>query len=115
VEAVPERAGSSDGVLGEAGLAAVGGFAEEDAGGAVFGVALELVGDVGRRRVGHVVAMDLDRAGAVGAAELGVGIDECLSDGLELPERLVATAGLEAAAFDLALVDFFRFGGHDAP
>ena len=62
-------------MFGHAGRAAVGGFAEEDAGRAVLGITLQLVGDVGRRRVRHVVAMDLDGASAVGAAELGVVID----------------------------------------
>ena len=95
-------------MLGEAGLAAVGGLAEVQTGRAVLGVGLELVGDVRRGRAGKVMAVQLDRAGAVGAAELGVVVDEGLGDGFELPEGLVATAGLEAAAFDLALVDFFR-------
>jgi len=94
-------------MLGEAGLASVGGFAEVEAGGAVLGVGLELVGDVWRRRAGDVVAMQLDGAGAVGAAELGVVVDEGFGDGFELPERLIPTTDLEAAAFDLALVDFF--------
>jgi hypothetical protein len=102
----------ADRVLGHARLAAVGGFAEEDAGGAVLGVALELVGDVGRRCAFDVMAVDLDGASAVGAAELGVGVDEGFGDGLELPEGFIATAYFEAAAFYLALVDFFGFGGH---
>jgi hypothetical protein len=97
----------ADGVLGEASVAAVGGFAEEEAGGAVLGVALEFVGDVRRRCVGHVVAVDLDCAGAVGAAELGIVVGESLRDGLEFPEGFVAAAELEATTLDLALVDFF--------
>ena len=52
----------ADGVFGHAGLAAVRGLAEEEPCWAVLGVALEFVGDVGRRRVGHVMAVDLDRA-----------------------------------------------------
>jgi len=97
----------ADRVLGEAGLAAVSGLAEEEAGRAVLGVCLELVGDVRGRRSGDVMAVQLDRAGAVGAAELGVVVDEGFGDGFELPERLIPTTDLEAAAFDLALVDFF--------
>jgi len=97
----------SDGMLGEAGLAAVGGPAEVEAGGAELGVGLELVCDVRGRRSGDVVAVQLDGAGAVGAAELCVVVDEGFGDRLELPEGLVTTARLEAAAFDLALVDFF--------
>ena len=62
-------------MLGEAGQAAVGGLAEVEAGGAVLGVGLELVGDVRRGRVGDVMAVQLDGAGAVGAAELGVVVD----------------------------------------
>jgi hypothetical protein len=96
-----------DGVLGEAGQAAVGGLAEEEAGGTVLGVGLELVGDVRGRRAGDVVAVQLDGAGAVGATELCVVVDEGFGDGLELPEGLVSTADLEATSFDLALVDFF--------
>ena len=102
----------ADGVLGHAGLAAVGGFAEVEAGGAVLGVGLELVGDVRRGRVDDVAAVELDRAGAVGAAEFCVGVDDGFGDGLELPEGFIATAYFEAAAFYLALVDFFGFGGH---
>jgi|ERR1035441_4110187 hypothetical protein len=105
----------ADGVLGEAGLATVGSFAEEGAGGAILGVGLELVGDVGQRRVDDVAAMEPDGAGAVGAAELGVVVGESFDDRLELPERFVATAKFEAAALDLALVDLFGFGGHKAP
>ena len=100
----------ADRVLGHAGLAAVGGFAEVEAGGAVLGVGLELVGDVRRGRVDDVAAVELDRAGAVGATELGVGVRDGFGDGLELPEGFIAAAGLEAASFDLALVDFFGFG-----
>ena len=102
----------ADGVGGEAGLAAVGGFTEPEAGGAILGVCFELVGDVGRRRVGDVVAVDFDGASAVGAAELGVVVDEGFGDGFEFPEGFVAAAGFEAAAFDLTLVDFFGFGGN---
>ena len=83
----------ADGVLGHAGLAAVGGFAEVEAGGAVLGVGLELVGDVRRGRVDDVAAVELDRAGAVGAAELGVEVNDRLGDRFELPEGLVASAG----------------------
>jgi hypothetical protein len=97
----------ADGMLGEAGLAAVGGLAEEETGGAVLGVGFELVGDVRRRRAGDMMTVQLDRAGAVGATELSVVVDEGFGDGFELPEGLVSTADLEAAAFDLALVDFF--------
>ena len=61
----------------------------------------------GGRRTGDVMAVQLDRAGAIRAAELGVVVDEGFGDGFELPEGFVATACLEAAAFDLALVDFF--------
>ena len=43
------KGGLANGMLRHARLAAVGGFAEEDTGGAVFRVALELVCDVGRR------------------------------------------------------------------
>jgi hypothetical protein len=105
----------ADGVLGEAGLATVGSFAEEGAGGAILGVGLELVGDVGQRRVDDVAAMEPDGAGAVGAAELGVVVGESFDDRFELPERFVATAKFEAAALDLALIDLFGFGGHKAP
>jgi hypothetical protein len=59
------------------------------------------------------MAVDLDRAGAVGAAELGVVVDEGFGDGLEFPEGFVSAADFEAAALDLTLVDFFGFGGHD--
>jgi len=100
-------------VFGHAWLAAVGGFAEDEARRAVFGVALEFVSDVGRRGSGCVVAVELDRAGTVGAAKLGVGVDEGFGDGLEFPEGLVSAAEFEATAFDLALVDFFGFSGHD--
>jgi len=106
---------SADGVFGETGQAAVGGFAEVEAGGAELGVGLELVGDVRRRSAGDVMAVQLDGSGAVRATELGVVVDEGLGDGFELPEGLVSTASLEATSFDLALVDFFGFGGHDAP
>jgi len=99
-------------MLGEAWLATVGGLAEEEAGGAVLGVGLELVCDVRGRRAGDVMAVQLDGTGAVRAAELCVVVDEGFGYGLELPEGLISTASLEAAAFDLALVDFFRFGGH---
>jgi len=98
--------------LGHAGLAAIGGFAEVKAGGAVFGVGLELVGDVGRGRIGDVAAVEFDRAGAVGAAELSVRVGDGLGDRLELPEGFIASTGLEAAAFDLALVDLFGFRCH---
>jgi hypothetical protein len=53
------------------------------------------------------MAVEFDGTGAVGAAELGVVVGEGFGDGLELPEGLVASTQLEAAAFDLALVDFF--------
>src|ERR1035437_8370693 len=86
------------GVFGEAGLAAVGGFAEVEACRAILGIALELVGDVGRRRVGHVMAVDLDGAAAVGSAELGVVVVEGFGDGLELPEGFIAAADSEASA-----------------
>jgi hypothetical protein len=67
-------------VLGEAGLAAVSGLAEEETGWAVLRVGLELVGDVRRRRVGDVMTVQLDGAGAVGAAELGVVVNEGFGD-----------------------------------
>jgi len=102
----------ADGALGEAGAAAVGGFAEEGPGGAILGVGLELVGDVGRGRVDDVAAVEGDGAGAVGAAELGVVVDEGFGDGLEFPEGFVAATEFEAATLDLTLVDFFGFGGH---
>jgi len=95
------------GVLGEAWLATVGGLAEEEAGGAVLGVGFELVRDVRRRCAGDVMTMQLDGAGAVGAAKLGVVVNEGFGDGFKLPERLVSTACLEASTLDLALVDFF--------
>ena len=84
----------ADGVFGHARQAAVGGLAEDKAGGAVLGVALELVRDVGWRRVRNMVAVEFDGAGAVGAAELGVGVDQGFGDRLELPEGFVAAAEL---------------------
>ena len=53
------------------------------------------------------MAMELDRAGAVGTAELGVVVGYGFSDRFELPERLVATTDFEASSFDLALVNLF--------
>jgi hypothetical protein len=105
-----------DGRAGLAVFAAVGGFAEADAGGAVLGVGLELVLDV-RDGAGGVAAGDFERAVAVLAAELGVAVGERVGEGLDLPEGLIAVAaGAYAAAFDFALVKLFRnydyLGGH---
>ena len=47
----------ADGVFGEAGLSAIGGLAEEEAGGTVLRVGLEFVGDVRWRRARDVMAM----------------------------------------------------------
>jgi hypothetical protein len=99
-------------VFGEPGQAAVCGFAEDEPGGAVLGIALELMRDVRRRRVGNMMAVEFHRAGAVGAAELGVIVDEGFGNGLELPERFIAAAELEAPALHLTLVDFFGFDCH---
>jgi hypothetical protein len=103
----------ADGVFGETRKATVRGFAEDQAGGAVLGVALELMRDVGRRRIGDMVAVQFDRASAVGAAKLGVVVDESFGDRLEFPEGLIAAAELETPAFDLTLVDLFGFGCHE--
>ncbi len=98
--------------------AAVRGFKEARAGLAVLGVGLELVLNVGDG-TGSVAAVELERAVAVLAAELGIAVDEGLGEGLYLPEGFIAGAGgADAAAFDFALVELFRcydnFGGHVA-
>ena len=64
-------------------------------------------------------AGDLEGAVAVLAAELGLAVREGVGEGLQLPERLGASAvGSDAAAFYLTLVEFFNgddfFGGHGA-
>ena len=66
----------------------------------------------GATRIDQMAAVEPDGSGAVGAAELGVVVDESFGDGLEFPEGFVAATELEAATLDLALVDFFGFGGH---
>jgi hypothetical protein len=102
----------ADGVLGHAGLAAVGGFAEPDACGAILGVGLEFVRDVRRGCVHDVAAVELDRAGAVGAAKFGVRVGDGFDDRLELPEGFIAATQFDAAPLGLALIDLFGFDGH---
>jgi hypothetical protein len=89
---------------------------EAYAGDAVLGVRLDLVLDVGEH-TGCVTAVELERAVAVLAAELGVAVEKSFGKRLYLPERLIAGAcGADAAAFDFALVKLFwrtdKFSGH---
>jgi hypothetical protein len=93
------------GVAGDAGGTAVGGFAEEDAAGAVFGVGFEFVLDVGDGAGSEVALVELDGAVAVFATELGISVDEGVGDGFDFPEGFVAGAGgTDAAAFDFAFI-----------
>ena len=93
----------------------IGSLAEEESGRAVLRVGLQLVRNVRRRSPWDVMPMQFDRARAIRAAKLRVIVDQRLGDGLQLPEGFVSPADLESATFDLTLIDFFRFGGHNAP
>src|ERR1700733_8724728 len=100
---------------GGARLTAVGGLEEVQAGGAVLGIALELVFDVGGQTVAGAAFDNFDRTTAVFAAELGVVIFEGDGDGLDLPEGLVAAGCADAKALHFALVEFFPFDCHETP
>ena len=100
---------------GEAGGAAVGGGVEAGADGAVLGVALQLVLDV-RDGAGGVALVQLQRAVALLAAELGIAVEDGVGDGLDLPEGLIPAARTDAAAFHFALIELLgsdcNFGSH---
>src|SRR5260370_6103966 len=104
--------GLADGVLGGLGLAAVGGLAKVHAGDAVLGVFAALVLGVGSGAAGFVGPKELHFAEAVLAAELGVGVDQSVSQALDLPEGLVPAAGFDAPPFDFAFIDLFTFCCH---
>jgi hypothetical protein len=91
---------------------------EAGAGGAVLGVALQLVLDV-RDGTGGVTLVQLQWAVAFLAAELGVAVEDGVGYGLDLPEWLIATAYADATAFHFALIKFLRsncnFGSHSLP
>jgi hypothetical protein len=102
---------------GAAGGAAVGSFEEAGCGGAVLGVALELVLDVGDG-AGGVALVELQGAVALFAAELGVAVQQGVGYGFYLPEGLIAPGGADATAFNFALKELLgncnNFGGHGA-
>jgi hypothetical protein len=104
-----------DGGSGEAGGAAIGGEVETGAGGAVLGVGLEFVLDVGYG-AGGVALVELEGAVALFAAELGVAIEDGVGDGFDLPERLIAAGCANAATLYFTLVELLwdgdYFGGH---
>jgi hypothetical protein len=85
--------------------------------GAVLGVGLELVLDVGNG-AGGVALVELERAVTLFAAELGVAVENSVGDGLHLPERFIAATCANAATFYFTLVKLLRrsdnFGGHGA-
>lgn len=91
---------------------------EAGAYGAVLGVALEFVLDV-RDSAGGVALVQLQRAVALFAAELGVAVEDGVGDGLNFPERLVAAAGTHTAAFYFTLEELLgnccNFGSHGFP
>jgi hypothetical protein len=96
---------------GDAGGTTIGGFAEEEAAGAVLGVGLEFVLDVGDGAGSEVALVERDGAVAVFATELGVSVDESFGDGFDLPEGFVARAGgANAAAFYFTFIQFFGNG-----
>jgi hypothetical protein len=83
-------------------LAAVSRFHEASAELAMLGVGLELVLKV-RDSTGGVTAMELERAVAIFAAELGVAVEQGVGEGLYLPEGLIPSTGAYASAFYFAL------------
>jgi hypothetical protein len=89
---------------GDAGGTTIGGFAEEEAAGAVLGVGLEFVLDVGDGAGSEVALVELDGA-------VAVSVDESFGDGFDLPEGFVARAGgANAAAFYFTFIQFFGNG-----
>jgi hypothetical protein len=109
------RPSLADGGGGEAGGAAVGGLEEVNSGGAILGVGLEFVLKVGDGAVFGAALEELERAVAVLAAKLGVGIVEGIGDGFELPEGFVTAGGTNPTTLDLALLKVFAFSCHERP
>jgi hypothetical protein len=109
------RPSLADGRGREAGGAAVGGLEEVDAGGAVLRVGLQFVLEMGDGAVLGAALEELERAVAVLAAELGVGIIEGIGDGFDLPEGLVTAGGTNPTTLDLALLEVFAFSCHKRP
>jgi hypothetical protein len=91
-------------------LAAVGCLEEVHAFGAVLGVAFEFVFDVCGWAVFGAAFVELDGSAAALATELGVVVFEGFGDGLDLPERLVASGGTDSATLDFTLVELFTLG-----
>ena len=83
------------------------------AGGAVLGVGLEFVLEVGDGAIFSAALEELERAVTVLATELGIGVGESIGDGFDLPERFVTAGGTNSAALDLALLEVLAFGCHD--
>jgi hypothetical protein len=84
-------------------------------GGAVLGVALELVLDVRRRRILSIAAEDLQRAAAALATKLRVIVNQGIGNHLYLPERLVTAGGLYTPTLYFTLIKLFAFDCHDLP
>src|SRR5438034_1871262 len=97
---------------GELGLAAIRGPAEVQPCGAVLGVLFLLMLGLGSGATNLVGPEQFDRAVAVFAAELRIGIDDRLGDVLHLPERLIASANLDSAPLHFTLVDLLALDGH---
>jgi hypothetical protein len=94
---------------GDARLASVCSFPEVPSTGAEFRVALEFVRYMWTCTANDDALVELERTMAILAAKLSIAIDKSFVNQLDLPERLVPTAGsTHAAAFYFTFVELFR-------
>src|SRR5260370_9206756 len=115
LQSVLTSRGLLDRVLRRLGLASVGGLSEVHPSRAVLGVSPLLMLRMRRRAAGFMSPEQLDRAVAVFAAELRIGIAERLGEVLHLPERLITSAYFAPAPLHFTLVDLLALDGHYCP